>query len=285
MTNLQEGATRISGQSLRRLWLFTPIAIGAVVAAVIGAAALLPVLGGVRESSERLRQLEGLREELGLLRTQLVATDANILSNEERKSKILGLIAGSGNLSTFLSRLQKEADRTGVQLELFEPQAGGGAAGQPPNPAGGAQQPPANQNQAQQPADQNQAQPPANQNQAQQQPNQNQAQPPAGQQATPPATAQAAATPSGPPELQGLKRQTSLITVRGTYPQLLTFMRNLEALNVLVVQSDLDLSLEDADNARAAAARAAGPVTLKFSVSLYSPSETNPASPAAGTAN
>jgi type IV pilus assembly protein PilO len=263
MTNLQESATRISGQNLRRLWLITPIAIGGVLAGVIGVAALLPVLAGMRQATERLQELEGLRQELGLLRTQLVTTEENIRSNEQRKSKILGLIYGSGDLSTFLSRLQTEAARTGVQLELFEPHAAKAAPDQPPNQAGTAPQ---------QPADQNQQ--PGNQDQAQ------------GQAGQAPPSAGEEPPPSGPPELQGLRRKTSLITVRGTYPRLLTLMRNLEALNVLVVQSDLNLTLEEPDNPDVAArSRSSVPVTLKFSVSLYEQPETSSSSPATATAN
>jgi type IV pilus assembly protein PilO len=277
MTNLQQGASRVSGQTLRRLWLFTPIAIGGVATLLLVAAALVPVLAGMREASQRLQQLEGLADERALLRAQLARTEDNLRSGEQRQSRILGLISGSGDLSTFLSQLQREADRTGVQLELFEPQQAAAPSGQGESERGRAQRPQQNQ--------QGERQQQQDRNQAQGQPRQG-GNPADAPRAGAGAGAGAAVAPSGPPELRGLRRRTSLLTVRGTYPRLLAFMRNLEALNVLVVQSDLDLSLEEASSGDQPARLASGtPVTLKFSVSLYDQPEEKSSSPVATTAN
>ena len=43
MTNLQAGATRLSTPLLRRLWLWGPIAIGALLATALAASVLAPV--------------------------------------------------------------------------------------------------------------------------------------------------------------------------------------------------------------------------------------------------
>lgn len=273
MTNLQDGANRVSGQTLRRLWLFTPIALGGVATLLLVVAGLLPVLAGMREASERLQQLQGLADERALLRAQLARTEDNLRNGEQRQSRILGLISGSGDLSTFLSQLQREADRTGVQLELFEPQQAEAPSGQADGQPGRAPRPQQDQ--------QGEPQQRQDRNQAQGQPREGDN--PAG---APRDGAGAAPSPSGPPELRGLRRQTSLLTVRGTYPRLLAFLRNLEALNVLVVQSDLDLSLEEEGNGDQPTRAASGtPVTLKFSVSLYDQPEEKPSSPVATTAN
>lgn len=49
-----------------------------------------------------------------------------------------------------------------------------------------------------------------------------------------------------PLEVDGMERNSLELAARGSYPQLLEFLRQVEALNVLVVQTDLQLNLEGA---------------------------------------
>ena len=99
--------------------------------------------------------------------------------------------------------------------------------------------------------------------------------------------------PPDPLAGEGLERQTVLLAAKGSFPQVLDFLRRMERLNLLVVQSDLQLALEDPKNgAPATPAPAAAPpgpqapqpvqgkqpalppngptkVVLKLNVSLY----------------
>lgn len=59
-----------------------------------------------------------------------------------------------------------------------------------------------------------------------------------------------------------MQRHSLELAARGSYPQLLDFLRQLEALNVLVVQTDLQLNLEGAGG-NAPAAPATGPEALR----------------------
>jgi Tfp pilus assembly protein PilO len=122
MTNLQEGSPRLSAQNLQRLWLWTPIGLGALVAALLVGLVLFPIGRQLLRDSQRLQKLEALLQERSLLRSQLQAIDEKQQKTQAASDKLLNLIAGSGDLSTFLTRLQQEAQRTGVQLDLFEPQ-------------------------------------------------------------------------------------------------------------------------------------------------------------------
>jgi type IV pilus assembly protein PilO len=121
---------------------------------------------------------------------------------------------------------------------------------------------------------------------------------PQGAAPEPPAKAGAGAQdkPAPPPPdplaVEGLERQTVLLAAKGSFPQVLDFLRRMERLNLLVVQSDLQLVLDDLKNgAPATAAPAAAPpgpqapqpaqgkppalangptkVVLKLNVSLY----------------
>ncbi|MEB3352254.1 MAG: hypothetical protein VKM01_08010 [Cyanobacteriota bacterium] len=90
--------------------------------------------------------------------------------------------------------------------------------------------------------------------------------------ATPPPAA-AAGRPEAPAvrsdglAVEGLRRQELLLSARGPFPGLLAFLRDLERLQVLVVQGNLELALERTD---AAKGDIRNPVTLKLTLGLYS---------------
>ena len=106
---------------------------------------------------------------------------------------------------------------------------------------------------------------------------------PQGAAPEPPAKAGAQEKPASPPPdplaVEGLERQTVLLAAKGSFPQVLDFLRRMERLNLLVVQSDLQLVLENLNNgAPATPAQAKQPalptngptkVVLKLNVSLY----------------
>jgi len=68
----------------------------------------------------------------------------------------------------------------------------------------------------------------------------------------------------------GVSKQEQLVSASGPYPALLTFMRQLEKLNVLVVQRNLQLSVEDQKTQPAPGQPVpVQPVQLKVSVATY----------------
>ncbi|MFM7312746.1 MAG: hypothetical protein ACKO0M_06205 [Cyanobium sp.] len=235
MTNLQNNSQALSPQLLRRLWFGAPIAALSVVALILAASVLAPMWQALQRDSQRLKELEELETQVSLMRNQLRAQDIQQEKALEQKDKLFRLIAGSGDVSTMLAVLDREAKLTGVRLDLYEPQA----APAPPPPQGSA--------------------PPA-----------------------PPAANQPQAAAPNPLQAAGLQPQAMVISVKGTYPQLLAFLRRLESLNVLVIQSDLKL---EAPTASADRTRP-GPqdVTMKLSLTLYGkpPQAAGPNAAAAG---
>jgi type IV pilus assembly protein PilO len=121
MTNLQEAANVQQLRWRQRVLFGLPIAVGGLLAAAVTGLFTVPQWLGLQASSARYQQLEGLRQQLPLLRDQLAKSGQQIESNERRQRNLLRLIEGSGELSTFLAQLDLEASRHGVQLELFEP--------------------------------------------------------------------------------------------------------------------------------------------------------------------
>lgn len=252
MTNLQQNAPRISGRLLRRVWFFAPVAAGGLLAALLAGSLLIPQWLAFRQDAERLRQLEALREEVTLLRGQLKVLDQNEEKGEAQKARLVEVVIGRGDPGTFLAMLDREARATGVQLDLYEPQAGDPVA-PPPEPRA---------NPAATPAPAGQPLPGANAPAA-------------------PATPPAAATP-GAPEIEGLQRRTVLMAARGSYPALLAFLRRVEALSILVVQNNLTLSLDEPKTVDPKGISKPPAVVLKLAFSIYTKSpEANPATAAA----
>ncbi len=87
---------------------------------------------------------------------------------------------------------------------------------------------------------------------------------PAGRDAPPP-------PPPDPLLAPGVAKQEVLLSATGRYPALLALMRQLESLSVLVVQSKLQLTVEEqkSQTAPAKGPVAAPPVQLKMSVATY----------------
>ena len=239
MTNLQQNAPRISGRLLRRIWFLAPVAAGGLVATLLAGSLLIPQWLAFQKDAERLRQLEALREEVTLLRGQLKVLDQNEEKGEAQKARLVELVTGRGDPGTFLAMLDREARATGVQLDLYEPQAGDPVATPPA----------ARANPAATPAPAGQPLPGANAPAA-------------------PATPPAAVAP-GAPEIEGLQRRTVLMAARGSYPALLAFLRRVEALSILVVQNDLSLSLDEPKTVDPKGISKLPEVVLKLAFCLY----------------
>jgi len=238
MTNLQQGGSGLSGALLRRLWVGLPIAAGGALALLLTALVLLPQWLALQGNLKRFAELEELRNQLALSRSQLNATATSTEKVQAQQAKLFEIVTGSGDLSTFMAMVDREAQLAGVQLDLFEPQTAAVAAA--PGPGG-------------KPA-------------------------PAAPPAAPPkpGAAPAAAAAPGGVNIPGLQRQEILVSARGSLPALLDFLRRLETLKVLVVQSDLNLQLEETKTPQGVLQ--AQTVVLKVVLSLYG----RPTPPAAG---
>lgn len=227
MTNLQDGATRLSGTVLRRLWFWVPIGIGAALALALVVTVITPLWVSLQRDSRRLREVEELKAQLAEQRLIARSLDQQEEKAEGQRQSLERVITGSGDVSTFLAQLDQMAKANGVQLDLFEPTDSAAAVDS------GKQQSAQVQAQAQ-------------------------------------AQGQKPKPPVDPLELEGLQRNSLVMAARGNFPELLSFLRQLEALNVLVVQSDLQLNQEAKQGAGAEGdALLPVPVVLKLALSFY----------------
>jgi type IV pilus assembly protein PilO len=208
MTNLQSAREKrdagLSAAVLRRLWFWSPIVAGGLVAAVVLGSFAVPRWLEIGKDQERLRELEQKQQEALLLKVQAKKAVEDRQKAEKQRKTLIQLVSGTGDPATFLATLDLEARQTGVRLQLYEPtMPPPGTPGAPP--AGGAPPPP----------------PPK--------------MGPDGKPLPPP--------PPDPIEQAGLVKRDVLLSARGTYPQLLAFLRRMELLDVLVEQSNLALAV------------------------------------------
>ncbi|MFY8150205.1 MAG: hypothetical protein ACOVNL_13440 [Prochlorococcaceae cyanobacterium] len=240
MTNLQEGARPFSPQLRDRLLMGLPIVAGGTVAFLLFLALVLPQWLRLRSEEERVTALAGLEQKIPLLQGQLRQLEENETRGKRQQRQVLALIAGSGQIQTFMAQVDREASRHKVQLDVLEPVSAvpeeKGKGGLPPTSKDGKPPP---------------------------------------------------APPKPPLESSGLQATQLLITAKGRYPELLAFLRSLEALSLLVVQSDLNLTPRDDQGKPAGktpaeqllASLRTPPTVMKLAVTLYS-APVKPASPA-----
>jgi len=227
MTNLQaqEPKTRLQLALTRdRVLWGVPALLGGLAALGTGVFLVLPSWTKLQEEQAQLIRLRAVAASIPQFRRRIERAEQRQQNSQLLQSKLLSLIAGSGDISTFLAQIGAEASRSGVQLDSYEPNLVAASAQPGASPAAPA---------------------------------------------APPAAGQAPAQPD-PLLAPGLQKTSLLITAHGPAPNLLTFLRRLEALSLLVVQSDL--SLKQAAGAAPASSNvvAQSTTTLKLNLTLYS---------------
>jgi hypothetical protein len=198
----------LSEQLLRRLWLGLPIAACGLVATLLAAGVLLPLLLNLRTELERAERLQLLQEQQLEVRLNLARSQSALKRAETQTSKLRNLLVGGGDRGTVLATLDNDAKATGVSLALYEQSVlgvvPGAAPAKPGTPAPGARPTPAGGSAA-----------------------------PAPGEASAPGLAAA----------DGVVENPLLLSVQGTFPQILAFLQRLERLQVLVKQQELSLAM------------------------------------------
>jgi type IV pilus assembly protein PilO len=249
MTNLQQSKEErdaaLSPTTLRRLWFWTPIAAGGSLALLLLSTLAVPQWLALSKDQQRLNELQERRQQAELLKLQELKVVKERREALAQQEQLIKLVAGNGDGSTFLATLDLEARQTGVKLQLFEPTVAAATTGAPgAAPAPGAPPPSGGQPGAA-----------------------GTAQTPPGPDGKPP--------PPDPMEQAGLRSRSLLLTARGTYPQLLAFLRRMELLDLLVEQKDLTLAVAGAQLSRSGISEREIPilvpdVELKMGMTLYS---------------
>ena len=135
MTNPQAPAGEepaLAGSRLSpRQLLLLPLALGGVVALALLGGWVIPQLQKLNEANQRQAQKQATAAGIPLLRQQLDQTITATQRAELQQARLLALIAGSGDLATFLTQVDRQAQRHGVQLDVLQPAKPKGVPGEP----------------------------------------------------------------------------------------------------------------------------------------------------------
>ena len=191
-----------------RILVGAPVAFGVVLAGALLAGLAWPRLGVIEEQRQRMDDLKAKEATLPQLKLQRTKTQVELQKAQQQQNLLIELVAGQGEIATFLAQLSRESAATGVEITLYEPV--------PAAPADASSQAP------------NQASKPRNtQGKGNKQ------------------------TASKDPFAKlGYQKTAVLLQAEGPYSGLLAFLRRMEALELLVQPSDLELvAVDDASQA------------------------------------
>lgn len=121
MTNFQAIDGRRRLLTPERLVLLWPIAAGAGLLVLVALVSYPPLLGEFQERRKAIAELKSQEEMLPLLRRQLAASLERQESLTNQQTRLLTLVAGTGELKTWLASINDLAATSGVSITQVEP--------------------------------------------------------------------------------------------------------------------------------------------------------------------
>ncbi len=98
-----------------------PALLGLVLAAGVFAALGWPALNRLDQQRQRLEELESKRDSLHRLESQLKQSDQALSEAMQRQAQLVDLVAGRGQIQTFLAQLSRISAASAVEIKLYEP--------------------------------------------------------------------------------------------------------------------------------------------------------------------
>ena len=98
-----------------------PALLGLVLAAGVFAALGWPALNRLDQQRQRLEELESKRDSLPRLESQLKQSDQALSEAMQRQAQLVDLVAGRGQIQTFLAQLSRISAASAVEIKLYEP--------------------------------------------------------------------------------------------------------------------------------------------------------------------
>ena len=122
MTNLSSDRPAWQHRITReRVLISIPALLGLVLAGGMFAALGWPALERFDQQRQRIAELESKRNTLPLLESQLKQSDKNLLQVMGQQALLVDLVAGRGQIQTFLAQLSRISEASGVVINLYEP--------------------------------------------------------------------------------------------------------------------------------------------------------------------
>ncbi len=133
MTNLNgTGSPWQNYLTRQRVLVGTPLLVAALIGAGLFAIAGLPHW---LESGERTRRIAALKvqqQSLPLIAARIKQEQQKLVAAQQQQDLVVNLVAGRGEIETFLTQLSRMATETGVVIERYEPAAAAPGVTDPP---------------------------------------------------------------------------------------------------------------------------------------------------------
>jgi type IV pilus assembly protein PilO len=122
MTNFQPNPAKsqLGWLTPERSVLVLPVLGGVLLAGVIAIGALTPLLVTIRDQKAKLDALLFQQRELPALKQRLQGLSRQQQATQQQQDLLLGLLAGTNELTTFLAELDQLAQTAGVSIETTE---------------------------------------------------------------------------------------------------------------------------------------------------------------------
>ena len=124
MTNLNSTPSPLQKHLTRqRVLVGTPVLVGVLLSAVLFGAVGLPQWLASGERSRRIVELKAQEESLPLIEAQVKQQKQKLVEAQQQQDLVVNLVAGRGQIDTFLTQLSRSAAESGVVIERYEPSA------------------------------------------------------------------------------------------------------------------------------------------------------------------
>ena len=133
MTNLNNTPSPLQKHLTRqRVLVGTPVLVGVLLSAVLFGAIGLPQWLASGERSRRIVELKAQEASLPLIEAQVKQQNQKLLKAQQQQDLVVNLVAGRGQIETFLTQLSRTATETGVVIERYEPASAAPGVTDPP---------------------------------------------------------------------------------------------------------------------------------------------------------
>ena len=134
MTNLNGSESSWQNYLTReRVLVGTPLLVGALIGAGLFALAGLPHWLESGERTRRISELKVQEQSLPLIAARVQQEQQKLVAAKQQQDLVVNLVAGRGEIETFLTQLSRTATATGVVIERYEPASAAPGVTDPPN--------------------------------------------------------------------------------------------------------------------------------------------------------
>jgi type IV pilus assembly protein PilO len=124
MTNLSgTGSPWQNYLTRQRVLVGAPLLVGVLIGAGLFAIAGLPHWLESGERTRRIAELKVQQQSLPLIEARANQEQQKLLAAQQQQGLVVNLVAGRGQIETFLTQLSRTATETGVVIERYEPAA------------------------------------------------------------------------------------------------------------------------------------------------------------------